>query len=1235
MQKRGLVALCAFFVFILLSSSTVTGATGATTGTIPPPLITLAENDPAGLMQQMSQQYPGTHAKPPIVLVHGWQGANIGLDCQRHDLTYVDNNWGQVDEGLEALGFHVELARLYSGGAMSASGPGDPDWHCTPIAEENVPNLIEAIDLALAATGQPKVILVAHSMGGLVSRAYLESASYRGDVAAVYTLGTPHIGVPVDALSTWVEIITLGLISLDEYCEAQPVVCQFSDNEGDNPPGFTGIETFNTNHNQRANGVYYHLVGGDINFDYRSLLCDPIYLIIGVANDCIVPFDSAMGTGSADGNLGPLTGSIDRMDTFAAHIDTFSDEPNLPLTCDYRYNFHDNNEYCVNLIGFSSLNRDLQSDAITDCVAPSLDNRLGNHICGTVSDLVLANGRTVETNGLARTPAGTGTLTLNQSTQRTFWHNGGQALFITFHNSGTLAHTLIAPDGTEFSADSATYKETEGAGGFILDNAQPGAWQLISTATATPAGAITYLNYALHQTDTPLQANLNQDTYQPGDTATLQVTAWPGANLTATLNAQGAQPLPLTPAGNTLYHATFTVPNTPGYAQITIASQDPQAPSQHTLRLFTIAPAGLTLSGDYDEQATENGLTISVGIQSDQPGRVGLSADLVNDTTTTHTYATANIQAGQQTIQLTFPDWGAGRWQLTNLLLTDLTHGGIVADSAKDIPLTTPYQPQTPTASPPPTDPEIDDSPHTCVIDNLGPYLPNDTINLNFDITLINEADNVEWLDYYFVDGPDAWNVTSQSTAPTDAGGWGRATTETNCDPAGLAYWGITAPYLAPLASECDLGLASLPTSGSHNGPWLTAEANGLYFQESFEAAFPPAGWTTWDTDGGTYNSSWQATSSLAYDGALSAFHNDDSTCFFCTGDIESWLVMPPRTIRSGDELVLYQRWQGSVSGFGSDFDVWISQGSGNPNSGDFVELFDLPNANGSWSSVIRDLTEHTGDDIYIAFRYLADDDEELYLDNIHIRNQIISETTYEFDLSYVVDTDPANSCPGSPYVGVSSDPTDARGGLQAIALGDLVDYSINTSSCNVEQACPLPAVNLIKTVSTDGTCPGTTTALVPSNDQTVTFCFEVENTSTNQVTLTDYIIDDPDIGLNNINTPSLTLAPGQRALVYQADHDYGGAPGQCFDNGASVTAATQLGFGQPQGGAADVPFIDTTYTATASTPPDATEVCIFGPTAISLQNTQLSSATPWLYLVSALLLLACGTGFFWLKRTK
>lgn len=56
-----------------------------------------------------------------------------------------------------------------------------------------VPQLAAQVDAALAATGRTRAVLVAHSMGGLVARAYLR-AHGGAKVARVITLGTPHGG---------------------------------------------------------------------------------------------------------------------------------------------------------------------------------------------------------------------------------------------------------------------------------------------------------------------------------------------------------------------------------------------------------------------------------------------------------------------------------------------------------------------------------------------------------------------------------------------------------------------------------------------------------------------------------------------------------------------------------------------------------------------------------------------------------------------------------------------------------------------------------------------------------------------------------------------------------------------------------------------------------------------------------------------------------------------------------
>jgi len=61
---------------------------------------------------------------------------------------------------------------------------------------DNAKLLRNAIEVVKEKTKRPKVDLVAHSMGGLLAREYIESDYYQDDVDQLITLGTPHAGAP-------------------------------------------------------------------------------------------------------------------------------------------------------------------------------------------------------------------------------------------------------------------------------------------------------------------------------------------------------------------------------------------------------------------------------------------------------------------------------------------------------------------------------------------------------------------------------------------------------------------------------------------------------------------------------------------------------------------------------------------------------------------------------------------------------------------------------------------------------------------------------------------------------------------------------------------------------------------------------------------------------------------------------------------------------------------------------
>ena len=105
-----------------------------------------------------------TGARPPLLLIHGYQ-CNRGL-------------WFWLRPHLEAAGWTVATHSL------------EPVWG---KIDDYAQGIERRIDEVLAATGAAQVILIGHSMGGLVLRAYLRRYG-RDKVARIVTLGSPHQG---------------------------------------------------------------------------------------------------------------------------------------------------------------------------------------------------------------------------------------------------------------------------------------------------------------------------------------------------------------------------------------------------------------------------------------------------------------------------------------------------------------------------------------------------------------------------------------------------------------------------------------------------------------------------------------------------------------------------------------------------------------------------------------------------------------------------------------------------------------------------------------------------------------------------------------------------------------------------------------------------------------------------------------------------------------------------------
>ena len=158
---------------------------------------------------------------------------------------------------------------------------------------------------------------------------------------------------------------------------------------------------------------------------------------------------------------------------------------------------------------------------------------------------------------------------------------------------------------------------------------------------------------------------------------------------------------------------------------------------------------------------------------------------------------------------------------------------------------------------------------------------------------------------------------------------------------------------------------------------------------EDFEGSFPPTGWALYET-GDAGDPGWLQTSSRAHSGTYSAWHNDDNL----TTDAIAWLVTPQFTVPTSGTLSF---WQNQNYSFSYNYHgIWISTGSGDPNDGDFVELTELGvGTEDTWEEKSIDLNAYVGQDVYVAFHYEGDYDDEWYVDDVQLPGEITTCAEY------------------------------------------------------------------------------------------------------------------------------------------------------------------------------------------------------------------------------------------------
>jgi pimeloyl-ACP methyl ester carboxylesterase len=127
---------------------------------------------------------PGITA--PVIIIPGILGSQY-----LHGQWVIDPVLHVYDNLIDTL-----LANGYENGTTLFTFPYE--WRNSNIQTALL--LKDKIAEVKSICGCKKVDIVAHSMGGLIAREYMESAHYDDDVRRVVFIGTPHLGAPEDYL---------------------------------------------------------------------------------------------------------------------------------------------------------------------------------------------------------------------------------------------------------------------------------------------------------------------------------------------------------------------------------------------------------------------------------------------------------------------------------------------------------------------------------------------------------------------------------------------------------------------------------------------------------------------------------------------------------------------------------------------------------------------------------------------------------------------------------------------------------------------------------------------------------------------------------------------------------------------------------------------------------------------------------------------------------------------------
>ncbi|MEI1278385.1 alpha/beta fold hydrolase [Leptospira venezuelensis] len=158
-----------------------------------------------------SPYFQRNNSKAKIVLIHGWDFAERQTDLPTDFNQKVTNLLGTWNQGLSFITDNATPPSSYTGSVYDEFEIYVFTYRTSDHIEINGRRFIDSLNAAFNSSD--KVVIVAHSMGGLVSRAAIQHPNNTQNVIDhIVSLGTPYYGSPYSSPQYTGDLTAIGAI---------------------------------------------------------------------------------------------------------------------------------------------------------------------------------------------------------------------------------------------------------------------------------------------------------------------------------------------------------------------------------------------------------------------------------------------------------------------------------------------------------------------------------------------------------------------------------------------------------------------------------------------------------------------------------------------------------------------------------------------------------------------------------------------------------------------------------------------------------------------------------------------------------------------------------------------------------------------------------------------------------------------------------------------------------------